>query len=139
MSNFTLVMLYSGFAAVATCVNLITQAVLTEVYRGPLAYFVALVSGTLAGLIVKYILDKRYIFHFVSQSAKQDAQKFTIYTIMGVATTAIFWGTQTFFYLAIPEAWAKYVGAVIGLSIGYFVKYQLDKRFVFKHHDQTQQ
>jgi len=26
----------------------------------------------------------------------------------------------------------RYVGGVIGLAIGYYVKYQLDKRYVFK-------
>jgi hypothetical protein len=25
----------------------------------------------------------------------------------------------------------RYIGGVLGLSIGYYIKYQLDKRFVF--------
>jgi putative flippase GtrA len=50
---------------------------------------------------------------------------------MGLATTAIFWSVEFGFDRIFGTAHMRYVGAVIGLAIGYIVKYYLDKRFVF--------
>jgi putative flippase GtrA len=44
-----------------------------------------------------------------------------------VITTFVFWGFD-YLFNSIPM---RYLGAVIGLSIGYIIKYQLDKKFVF--------
>ena len=87
--------------------------------------------GTLAGLIIKYILDKKFIFYHVPISKSDDVMKFALYTIMGGATTIIFWGTEIIFDVIYESPNAKYLGAVIGLSIGYTIKYFLDKKFVF--------
>ena len=51
---------------------------------------------------------------------------------MGVFTTLIFWGTEIAFDAMGDEPWLRYLGAVIGLSIGYVTKYYLDRRFVFR-------
>lgn len=122
---------YAAFAGVATVFNLLTQKLFDAFYAGPLPFFAALFAGTLIGLIVKYILDKRFIFYYVVKSKQEDVKKFILYSVMGVATTAIFWGFQIGFHLLLKTEDGKYVGAVIGLVIGYFIKYQLDKRFVF--------
>jgi putative flippase GtrA len=50
---------------------------------------------------------------------------------MGLVTTAIFWGTETLFWWLWHTDAMRELGAVIGLTIGYVTKYQLDKRFVF--------
>ena len=88
--------------------------------------------GTLTGLIAKYILDKKYIFYYVVKDKKEDSQKFILYSIMGVFTTLIFWGFEIGFDYIFDSEIAKYIGAIIGLSIGYITKYFLDKKFVFK-------
>jgi hypothetical protein len=44
----------------------------------------------------------------------------------------VFWITEITFDAAWESDLAKYVGAVVGLSIGYVLKYYLDKRFVFE-------
>jgi len=54
---------------------------------------------------------------------------------MSVFTTIIFWGTEIGFDVIFDNDNAKYLGAVIGLSIGYIVKYFLDKKFVFINKD----
>jgi len=93
----------------------------------------AMFIGTLAGLVAKYILDKKYIFYHTPKDKSDDAKKFMLYSFMGGFTTIIFWGTEIAFdyFLASPNA--KYLGAVIGLSIGYVIKYFLDKKYVFIH------
>ena len=52
---------------------------------------------------------------------------------MAVFTTIIFWGTEIAFDTLFQDPNAKYLGAVIGLSIGYIIKYFLDKKYVFIH------
>jgi hypothetical protein len=43
----------------------------------------------------------------------------------------MFWGMELGFEFWFQTRAARYLGAVIGLSIGYAVKYRLDKHFVF--------
>ena len=87
--------------------------------------------GTLAGLVVKYVLDKRWIFDDRSTGLRAHGQRFGLYTIMGLVTTAIFWGTETAFWLTWRTDAMRELGAVLGLTVGYVVKYRLDRRFVF--------
>jgi putative flippase GtrA len=77
-------------------------------------------------------LDKKYIFFHKPKSKKDDGKKFFLYSLMGVFTTFIFWGFEIGFDYMFESQNAKYIGAVIGLGIGYIVKYFLDKKFVFK-------
>ncbi|MDA9780500.1 GtrA family protein, partial [Amylibacter sp.] len=88
-------------------------------------------AGTIVGLVLKYFLDKRWIFGDMSAGVKAHSKKFLLYTAMGIVTTAIFWATETAFWLVWETDVMREVGAVIGLSIGYVVKYNLDRRYVF--------
>ncbi|MEA2071990.1 MAG: GtrA family protein [Campylobacterota bacterium] len=123
---------YVIFAIISTLVNLAFQYLSFLVYSGFLSLYVAMFMGTLAGLILKYILDKKYIFFHETKSKKDDGKKFFLYSLMGVFTTFIFWGFEIGFDYFLAFENAKYLGAVVGLSIGYIVKYNLDKKFVFK-------
>jgi putative flippase GtrA len=131
MTLQTLVLRYAAFAVIATVANLATQrAVLQLGYTD--AYFAAAVgAGTIIGLVIKYLLDKRWIFHDIETGMMKHSQMFSLYTVMGTATTAIFWGTETAFWMIWHTDFMRELGAMIGLSIGYIVKYNLDRRFVF--------
>ena len=50
---------------------------------------------------------------------------------MAVITTLIFWGTEYTFHLIYETELMRYIGGLIGLAIGFYVKYQLDKKYVF--------
>jgi putative flippase GtrA len=123
---------YTLFAVVSTLLNLLFQYLSLVVYDGYGSLFLAMCSGTGAGLICKYVLDKKFIFYHKPESKTQDAKKFLSYTLTGGFTTFIFWGTEIWFDWFFDHEAAKYVGAVIGLSIGYVTKYFLDKKYVFK-------
>ncbi|WP_293188020.1 GtrA family protein [Ottowia sp.] len=123
-------LLYALFCIVAIAVNIGTQDVV--VWLWPSGILLSIVAGTATGLVIKYILDKRFIFCFTPQSAVHNGKTFVLYTSMGVATTAIFWGFEYGFWLAFGTARMRYLGGVIGLVIGYVTKYHLDKHFVFK-------
>ena len=122
---------YTLFAVISTLVNLLFQWLSFAVYEGLGSLYIAMFVGTLVGLIAKYILDKRWIFYHTPKNKKDDAKKFMLYSFMGVFTTIIFWGTEMTFYYLVSSHNAKYVGAVLGLSIGYVIKYFLDKKYVF--------
>jgi hypothetical protein len=122
---------YAVFAVIATALNLLAQALSLSLYAGRNSLYVAMAVGTATGLISKYTLDKRYIFDYRPVSRLDDAQRFVYYTATGVITTAIFWGTEIAFDALWHNEFAKYLGAAIGLGVGYLLKYWLDKRFVF--------
>lgn len=111
--------------------NLISQFLFLFFYDGFLKLYFAILIGTLSGLICKYILDKVYIFKYKSTNKINEAKTFISYSVTGFFTTLIFWGTEIFFDLIFKYDFAKYIGAIIGLSIGYLIKFILDKKFVF--------
>lgn len=123
---------YILFAGVATGLNLLCQYMVLLAYDGIGNLYLAMAFGTLAGLVAKYILDKKYIFYHVPENQVKDAETFIFYTLTGVVTTAIFWGTEVGFNAWFRSENAKYAGAVTGLSIGYITKFFLDRNYVFR-------
>ena len=122
---------YTIFAMLATMANIGSQDISIRLYEGVYAVTASVLVGTAVGLVVKYILDKKYIFQFQINSTAHDTQTFTLYTLTGVFTTAVFWGFEFGFDYLFQSKEMRYTGGVIGLAIGYYIKYQLDKRFVF--------
>lgn len=131
MTATALILRYGAFAIVATLANLATQRLVLTGGEGAGRFALAVACGTLVGLVVKYVLDKRWIFFDHSRGAAAHGRRFTLYTLAGVVTTLIFWGTETVFWVVWQTHPMRETGAVLGLAIGYVVKYQLDKRFVF--------
>jgi len=123
---------YVIFALIATAVNIGAQDIVIRNYIGAFNILISVVVGTSVGLVVKYILDKRYIFRFRARDAAHDGKTFVLYTLMGLATTVIFWGFEFGFDHIFETKEMRYLGGIIGLAIGYLTKYHLDKRFVFK-------
>lgn len=131
MSATTLILRYGAFAVLATLANLGAQRLVLLAGDSGAIFAAAMIVGTALGLIVKYVLDKRWIFGDREQGLRAHGRKFGLYSAMGLVTTAIFWATETGFWLAFGTHTAREIGAVLGLSVGYVVKYHLDKRFVF--------
>ncbi|WP_428929754.1 GtrA family protein [Marinibacterium sp. SX1] len=131
MSRTAITLLYVAFAALSTVANLATQRLVLSVDDGPAGFAAAIFLGTLAGLVLKYVLDKRWIFDDRSTGMAENGRKFTLYTAMGIVTTAVFWGTETAFWLIWHTDMMREIGAVLGLAMGYAIKYRLDRKFVF--------
>jgi len=117
------------FACIAGAVNIGAQALVLLVYGGPFRLTIAMAIGTVAGLLPKYLLDARWIFGAKRGGLGQHARNLPLYTITSVCTTFIFWGFE-YLFDALGGRW-HYVGAVVGLAIGYRVKYSLDRNYVF--------
>jgi putative flippase GtrA len=128
---------YALFAGIATGCNLGIQALADYSYKGELAVYASLFAGTLVGLVVKYLLDKNYIFYDRTKGLVRGGWQFVRYAVTGALTTAIFWGFELGAYHGFHDRAARYLGGALGLAIGYWLKYQLDKRIVFVHRGGT--
>ena len=126
-----LTLTYGFLAVLATIANIGAQDLATRLYAGAYHVPLSVFFGTGVGLVVKYLLDKRYIFQYVTKDLKHDGKTFVLYVAMGLITTAIFWGFAFGFDHLFATKEMRYVGSVIGLSIGYVTKYFLDKKYVF--------
>jgi len=126
-----IVLLYALFAVLSIAVNIGTQIASIVIYRGPAAVSLSMLLGTATGLIIKYVLDKRWIFGHVSSDRVHEARTFVLYAAMGVVTTGVFWGTELAFHFLFASDVMRYSGGVVGLIVGYLIKYWLDRRWVF--------
>ena len=123
--------LYTIFAMLSIVINIGSQMLSIWAYKGLYYVEISILVGTAAGLPLRYFLEKRYIFAFTSQNLAHDGKLFIFYSAMGLITTLIFWGTEYAFHLIYNTDEMRYVGGIIGLAFGFYVKYQLDKKFVF--------
>ncbi|WP_321919160.1 GtrA family protein [Paraburkholderia tropica] len=122
---------YTILALIATAANIGAQDLVVRAWSGQDSIPISVIVGTGVGLVVKYILDKRYIFRFRANNAAHDLQTFLLYTVMGLVTTVIFWCFEFGFEHLFHTSTMRYLGGILGLAIGYVAKYHLDKRFVF--------
>lgn len=67
---------YIFFAITSLIVNLLFQYISFYIYNGFLSLYIAMFCGTIAGLILKYILDKKYIFYHKPKIKKMMAKNF---------------------------------------------------------------
>jgi len=124
---------YALFAGVSTLANLGVQAAVLKLLGArSFALAVAMTVGTIAGFALKYLLDKRWIFYNRTQSLRRELRQVMLYGIFSLATTALFWATETAFALIWRTSAAAFAGATIGLCIGYLAKYALDARYTFR-------
>jgi putative flippase GtrA len=119
------------FAILATIANLGTQRLLLMSDTSSMSFSLAVGTGTIVGLGIKYLLDKRWIFYDIGTGLKSHSIKVLLSTVMGVLRTIIFWGTETVFWIMWQTVMMRELGAVLGLTVGYIVKFKLDRRFVF--------
>lgn len=131
LAGRALVVRYVAFAMLSMGVNLGVQHLALLVYRGAFALALSILAGTAAGFLCKYVLDKRFIFFADHAAAAQEAGRIVLYGATGVVTTLLFWGCELGLWRIVGASWGRDVGGVFGLAIGYWVKYQLDRRLVF--------
>jgi len=127
----TIAVLYTFFASLSTAINIGSQMFSMTIYHGLYAVEISILIGTATGLPLRYLLEKRYIFSFKSNNIQHDSQLFVLYSFMGIFTTTIFWATEYAFHLIFADEFMRYIGGVMGLMVGFYFKYRLDKKYVF--------
>jgi putative flippase GtrA len=137
---------YIAFAVIAIVINMLFQA-FTEFFvkffvpdlatinfiAFELWFLAALGVGTVAGFIFKFIVDKFFVFRdrlSDDDNIRKTTEQVSKYFLFAIFTTIIFWGTEASFYLIFGEQWYL-IGGIIGLAIGYTIKFILDNRYVF--------
>lgn len=130
-SGLPLALRYVCFAAVAGAVNIVVQTGVMALHEGPYALAGAMAAGTVAGLVPKYVLDKRWIFYDRPASPARNLLQFTVYSSLSVVTTLLFWAFEIAFHWLGDGGPLRYLGAALGLGLGYWAKYHLDRRLVF--------
>lgn len=131
MSLTALALRYALFAAIATVTNLMLQRLVLAMSPTATGYVLGLIIGTVAGLGVKFVLDKYFIFNDRTSGLVSNGRSFLKYAAMGIVTTLIFFTIETVFWLHWGTQTMREAGALLGLAIGYVAKYRLDRQFVF--------
>ncbi len=97
------------------------------------------ILGVGVAYIVKFFLDKFIVFEKKSTNLKQTSKEFIKYFLFAILTTAINIGGQYLLYWAFSIDYI--IAGFISLAIGYFVKFLLDRKYVFPdiapHNDQS--
>ena len=109
--------------------NLAAQEIVVQLFQN-LPF--AILSGTACGFATKYLLDKKWIFYDHYTTPAHEIRKVTLYTAFSVVTTLVFWLFEVIFWMTWRTDLAKYTGAVLGLALGYAIKFRLDRMFVFR-------
>jgi len=124
--------LYVLFAVIATVVNIGVQILLDLWHDDEGAWLLfSIFCGTLAGLIIKYLLDKNYIFLATKKVPRDEVNQFLKYTLVGIFTTLVFWGSELLFHVVFQTPFMRYIGGILGLAIGYVLKFWIDYKYVF--------
>lgn len=122
---------YTAFAVLAITLNISVQMIVFHFYKGPFELFVGLACGTAAGMLVKFTLDKKYIFKYKAPDTGKNIITFIMYCLMGLITTCIFWSMEILFDYIFNNEPGRLTGGFFGLVFGYTAKYFLDRKFVF--------
>ena len=134
-------LLYMAFAALAIAINLVVQRMVEWILLsfswasyellGLSVWFVlALGIGTAAGFLFKFVVDKFLVFKTKIVTLRETREEFVKYLLFAIVTTIIFWGTEISFFLLLGKEYYL-IGGLVGLIIGYSLKFFLDKEYVF--------
>ncbi len=97
-----------------------------------LSFWSAYALGLFVGFVIKYVLDKKYVFNDGYENHKAETKKAGLYAFMSILCTIISVGVTGSFKILLGVQLAKRVGWFLGLLLGYTAKFFLDKKYVFK-------
>ena len=142
LKPWQLILLYIFFAILAIAANLLVQRIIIGAASSIIEdtkwlLMLAICGGTISGLVIKYILDKNWIFAYKYKS--DISENFMRYSATGIITTFIFWSSELLFWFIWNTHFMREIGALCGLSMGYVLKFYLDKKFVFNNVFEKQQ
>ena len=123
---------YILFAILATTVNIFFQYLSFLLIEHKYELYIAMLNGTILGMILKYYLDKNFIFYYVKKEFN-NKNIFLLYIFTSIFTTIVFWAIELWFSYYVNINYSEYIGALVGLTLGYSLKYLLDKQLVFNN------
>ena len=142
-------LIYMTFAAISIILNIASQYITSVVLQiltpsfanqkllnFEYSFLFPLGFVTVLGFLFKFLADKFIVFEEkLSDDRMADLQKstkqITLYFGFAIFTTLIFFGFEFSFKIIFSGYWYLF-GGLIGLIIGYTLKFLLDRKFVFK-------
>ena len=140
--------IYITFALISIIINTSTQIIIQTLYNHidclwldkvlftnvTCGFIIKILIATGVAFIFKYIIDKAIVFEVngVLDSKRMKIRQFGLYLLFSFITTIIFWGIVLVFKMIFADQWAELVGTVVGLSVGYTIKFFLDSKIAFK-------
>jgi putative flippase GtrA len=122
---------YVAIATVASSTNILLQFLFVRFVDVPYAVELSVAFATALVLPFKYVADKKIIFKYRVDHVRKDLRTLIAYTLVSVVTVAVFWSTEFAFHYLFASEVLRYVGGIIGLAVSFYVKYRMDKKFVF--------
>jgi len=119
------IFLYFLFAFLSSIVNLIGQHIFLNYFEN---LFLAVVCGSAAALIFKYVLDSSIVFE---GNREINLKTFLTYAFIGACITPIIWIVEVTFLNIFGTVFMRDVGALLGIALAYYIKFEIDKRYVF--------
>ena len=113
------------FALFAAPVNLIGQHISLNYHEN---LFLAVIVGSALALVFKYILDSSIVFDGKKRS---NLKTFLTYAFFGACITPIVWIVEVSFLNIFGTVFMRDIGALLGIALAYWIKYEMDKRYVF--------
>lgn len=117
---------YFLFSFFSILINITSQEI-TLIFYSNIIF--SILNGTITGFLFKFYVDRKYIF--TREDTIFSLKELMLYSSTAILTTTIFWSFELIFLYLFESKAFKISGAVIGLSIGFFMKYQLDKKITF--------
>lgn len=128
MSRGRALTLYVLFAGAAVGLNVLVQRLVFAVYHGPQTIVVAMVVGAGVALTAKYFLDRKWVLG-VRHAA--DEEEIIKYAMAGATITLVFFAFQYTIWIFYQTDLARDIGIVLGMAVGYLIKFLIDRKFVF--------
>ncbi|OLS14370.1 MAG: hypothetical protein RBG13Loki_2019 [Promethearchaeota archaeon CR_4] len=127
--NLLIFYLHLTFLNPWICSRLSSDFIQTYYCSGDYPIIFSNLLGVAVGYIVKFILDKFIVFQKRNTKLKQSSVEFIKYFAFALVTTAINLGIQLI--LINFADFHEIVALIISLSVGYTIKFLLDRKYVF--------
>lgn len=121
---------YSFISFISILFNVIAQFIFTKLFYYNYNFLIEMFLGSISGVTVKIILDRTYIFYYMNEKSIGNILRFVVYSFFEIISILLFIILEVIFNFFIPIPFSRYLGVIIGLSIGYSIKYHFDKRYI---------
>ena len=74
-------------------------------------------------------MDSSFVF---DGKKRINIKTFLIYAFFGACITPIIWIVEVIFLNIFGTVFMRDIGALLGIALAYFIKYEMDKRYVFE-------
>lgn len=122
--------MFSVTFGLSTVVILSTQLALTELTSA--SFLMALVCSTVAGFIVRYVLDVTVTNQSTIRTDIQEVVRASIYLMTSVVATAVYWSAAYAAHYNDVSPGTQTLASLAGLVVGNIVKYKLDDHVTFR-------